>query len=293
MEQGNILFIGDLHLKGSSPEARSDDYAQAILNKLDYISEIAENNNVSHIFFLGDIFDTVQIGFAYFGLCFSKFEELNSRFSVYTIIGNHDIRYDRLDSIDSCPLGILFKTGVIKLLNSPITVNNSAIYGYSWGEEVLSVPDKSKYSVCLLHKFYQSGFNEIPITPEECLEKGYSSYVLGHDHRPYNTAFLKSCSVYRPGSLSRNSGDTYNRIRMPRVLYLDTSKLQYKYIEVEKAGRPDKIFNTQKKQNECLNIVPQITSAWGCTENNPRNFCKEFPEDVKLLVNSYLDQIGI
>ena len=80
---------------------------------------------------------------------------------------------------------------------------------------------------------------------------------------------------------------------MPRVLYLDTHNLQYKYIEVEKAGRPDKIFNTQKKQNECLNIVPQITSAWSCHENNPRNFCKEFPEDVKLLVNSYLDQIGI
>ena len=291
--QGNALFVGDVHLKGSSPESRSDDYPKTILNKLDYISDICVNNNVSHIFFLGDLFDTVQIGFAYFSECFSKFVELSSKFSVYTIIGNHDIRYDRLDSIDSCPLGILIKTNVIKLLSTPLRLNNVMIYGYSWNEEIEECKITSEHSVCLLHKFYQSGFNEIPITQEDCINKKYSSYILGHDHRPYETIHLNSCSIYRPGSLSRNSGDTYNRIRIPRVLLLDTENLKYKYIEISNALKPENIFRTQKQQIDYLNIVPQITNAWNHSENNPRNFCSEFPEDVKLIICNYLDQIGI
>lgn len=51
-----IGFVGDPHLSDVAPLSRIDNYTEAILNKLIYICDYANKNNLSSLVLLGDIF---------------------------------------------------------------------------------------------------------------------------------------------------------------------------------------------------------------------------------------------
>lgn len=291
---GNAIFIGDVHLKGKNPTCRKDNYAESILEKLSEVEELCVQNDVTHVFFLGDIFDTVNISIPYLSTVLTKFLSLQTHLKLYTIIGNHDIRYDDPDTLDSCPLGLLVKAGAITILDSVIDVGNVSVHGNNWNSPLTANPTVDKHSVLLLHKFYSSGFNEEPLRADECLELGYNTYILGHDHRPYETVnIFGDCQVYRPGSLARNSSDNYNKFRIPRILLLDTVSVEYSYITLQRCHAAVDTFVEEKfKDIPLLELVPHMHQAWAASTFSPREFCKTLPEEVQGTVLAYLNVIG-
>ena len=112
------------------------------------------------------------------------------------------------------------------------------------------------YSIALLHRFYESGFGEEPITEEQVVSLGYNTYIFGHDHRPYQTKVISdTIKVIRPGSLARNSSDQYNRIRKPRILVFDTETLSFYYEEVRSEAGQDVFFENVGIHFLCTKIL--------------------------------------
>ena len=295
-----IIFVGDVHLKGSSPISRKDNYSETILNKLRFINDYAHSIDCTTFIFLGDIFDTVNTSLQYFSHCLTLFKEIKeSGIDIYTIVGNHDLKYDSMDTLPVTPLGILVKSDAIQILDS-LTVDDVYIKGCHFPESPQPNTQSDLYSILLLHRFYESGFNETPITKEDAIDLGYDTYILGHDHRPYHTVEIEtdtqSIKVLRPGSLARNSSEQYNRLRKPRILILDTDTKLFHYEEVPSESGMDIFFEKQAEEQlvSMKELVDYLKSSYHTADSSIRDFVKntDIPEDVKSLINTYLDLLG-
>lgn len=295
-----IIFVGDVHLKGSSPISRKDNYPETILNKLQFVWDYANTIDCTTVIFLGDIFDTVNTSLQYFSHCLTIFKKIVcSGIDLYTIVGNHDLRYDSMETLPITPLGILVKSEAIKILDS-LTVDDVFIKGCHFPDSPEQNSQRDLYSILLLHRFYESGFNENPITKEDAQSLGYDSYILGHDHKPYSTIKIegedKLIKVMRPGSLARNSSDQYNRLRKPRVLVMETMDKSFQYVEVPSESGMD-IFFEKEKEKEVISmkeLVDYLKSSYHTADLSIRDYLNttEIPEDVKTLIGTYLDLLG-
>lgn len=294
-----FIFIGDCHLKATSPISRKDNYSETILKKLEFIQSYAEKNNVSALFFLGDIFDSVNTSLQYFSFCLSLFKRIKeSGIRVYTIVGNHDIRYDSMETLPVTPLGVLIKSEVMTLLTDEI-VEDIHLVGCSYPEKPNKNEIKDKYSILLLHRFYEAGFNEEPITEQQVKNLEYNTYILGHDHRPYPTKVIETpdstIKVIRPGSLARNSSDQFNRIRKPRILVFDSETLNFSYEEVPSESGQDVFIDRPEDQPVSMReLVDYLQSSYHSSNLSLREYVDtaDIQEDVRSLVKSYLDILG-
>lgn len=295
-----IIFVGDTHLKATAPISRKDNYPETILNKIKFIWEYASSIECENIIFLGDIFDTVNTSLQYFSGCLSLFKQISDNgVSLYTIVGNHDLKYDSMETLPVTPLGILVKSGAIHILDS-LTIDDVCITGCHFPIN----PEKNKnadtiYSILLLHRFYDSGFNEVPITKEDVIQLNYDAYILGHDHKPYKTVYVENnrkVPVIRPGSLARNSSEQYNKLRKPRILIFDTDKKKFEYEEIPSASSKDIFIEREEETNvvSMKELVEYLQSSYDTSDTSIRGYIEEtaIPDDVKALIKNYLNILG-
>ena len=296
-----ILFVGDVHLKGSTPISRKDNYSETILKKLEWVHSYADSIDCKDIIFLGDIFDTVNTSLQYFSLCLSTFKKIaDSGINLYTIVGNHDIKYDSIDTLPITPLGILIKSNIINMLED-LYIEDVYIKGVQYTEHPSrNLSDKSYFSIMVAHRFYESAFNEEPISKHNLVDWCFDTYILGHDHRPYLTVELeeegKHISLFRPGSLARNSSDQYNRLRKPRVLVFDTLSKYFYYEEVPSESGIDVFFDRVKEEKlpSMSELVLYLKESYHTADTSIRDYVNnaDMPDKTKSLVISYLDMLG-
>ena len=293
-----VVFVGDIHLKGSNPISRKDNYAEVILNRIRFIRDYANSIDCTTIIFLGDIFDTVNTSLQYFSHCLSLFKEIsNSGIDLYTIVGNHDIRYDSIETLPITPLGILLESGAVKLLDS-LTIDDVYIKGCHFPDTPKENTNLDLYSILLLHRFYENGFNEEPITRDNILSLGYDTYILGHDHRPYSTINIedeRDIKIIRPGSLARNSSDSYNKLRKPRILVLDTDTKDFYYEEVPSESGELIFFEKEAESVVSMaDLVEYLKSSYHTSNDSIRTYVDTItiPEDIRDLIKTYLNILG-
>lgn len=113
-----FLFVGDLHLRGTNPRNRIDDYKEAAKQKLKEVFKIAVDNAVDAILQPGDIFDRPEVGIA----VLLEFAEVlkESPVNIYCTLGNHDIYGYNVDSYYRTSLRLL------EMLVPQLTVIKSA-----------------------------------------------------------------------------------------------------------------------------------------------------------------------
>jgi DNA repair protein SbcD/Mre11 len=84
-----ILYLTDTHIRGTSPRNRLDDFAQALLAKLQEVVELAKEHQVSAILHGGDLFDRPDVAPAV-ALDFLRVL-MAAPCPIYGIAGNHDV----------------------------------------------------------------------------------------------------------------------------------------------------------------------------------------------------------
>lgn len=234
-----LYFVGDLHLHDTSPSSRIDDYSQAILDKLSQVFEKAKLSGVEAIIFEGDIFHKPSgISVRYLNKVIDTFKEAPC--PCYTVIGNHDVQYGRIDDVGGTSLGVLFKAGLLKPFFSGVAslsfMNGSVLVeGYNYGEDIsLEHPsgNDAKLTICVSHSYGEDcsfGASDTPeyfkfnsMTPDV----PYNVYILGHDHSYHETKDLYGglSKLYRLGALSRATSSITDTSRDVQVLELDINE---------------------------------------------------------------------
>lgn len=261
-----VVFIGDPHLNDVTPSSRRDDYSQSILDKFREIYKLVSPDD--KIIIEGDLWHrTSGISLKYINKVVEVLKECPCE--IYSIIGNHDIPYERLDEISGTPMGLCFKTGIVKHLKE-LELSDVFIQGVDYGQPIPDNIHPEKYSVLVAHKFYEDtlvGFVKEgeALTESDAMNLGYSSYVLGHDHSYHEPVNINSTTIYRHGSLSRGSSHTSNLERDIKVLMLDcnTKKFKEQVIQVKKAEdiyEPSVFRDKKSLENYRLDIQQSMES---------------------------------
>lgn len=295
----NVMLIGDCHLKAVSPISRTDNYPTAILNKLLYLSSIAKHSNCSTFILLGDVFDSPNTSLSYLAEVIETFKKINDAgIIVYTIVGNHDIRNNRMDSLSSTALGILIATGQVKLAPRDLVIDSTLFKCYNYPEQLEVVTNNDLYNVCVAHLYFELNDANDSLTSDAVNNLKYDAMILGHYHMPCDTINVGNTVLYRPGSLSRCTADVYNKLRTPRVLLFNCTTHKAIYLEVE-CESGEKVFVSQNKSDgqsifSMKDLVQFIKSSYTSSDMDIREYFAnlEIPYTCREKITKYLDEIG-
>ena len=235
-------FVGDLHLTDTNPKSRIDDYPSSILEKLENIFDKAKSDNVECIFFLGDVFHKPSgLSTRYLNKVIETFQK--SPCPCYTIIGNHDIPYNRLEDVSNTSLGILFKSKALLHLDKYSIKPGITVYGYDYGIDISQLEkSEDKIAICLSHSYGEDVSFGSSDKPEffkwsSLNLNPFDYYILGHDHSYHEpkTVFLNSI-VYRTGALSRQTSSVTDTKRVPKILRMivdDSDNIAFDEVEIK------------------------------------------------------------
>ena len=294
----SVIFIGDLHLKAQSPVSRKDQYPIAILNKLEYLAASVDVAKCGTFIILGDVFDSPVTTLPYLATVINTFKKISDRgITVYTIVGNHDIKNNRLDSLPSSALGILLSTGYLKLAPRELQVENTTFKCYHYPESI-DIKTSYNYEVCVAHRYYDFGLAWDSLHEEDVIKLNYNAMVLGHLHVPCDTEIIGNTTVYRPGSLSRNTSEPYNKLRTPRALVFNCVNHKAAYIDVPCSPAEDVFVNQVGANNQpslsMRDLIKFITTSYSSSDMNVREYFSklEIPYECRTKIAKYLDEVG-
>ena len=234
-----FLVVNDIHATRRPPSSCTDSYWPDLLDLLYQTTEVAREREVSAVVWAGDTFHHKAPSRTDHGMVQELIGVARAYpCPLYAVVGNHDVQYDRLSSVDvTQPLGVLFRAGVRRLDG---WADGLPLYGVPW------LQDWSQESVsAALAGFRENVFGQslivthAPVYPPgreprypgaeltparwwaSAADDGPFSHGLayGHIHEPHGVyaadgSALRFCNF---GALSRGSLDEYNLDRQVGV----------------------------------------------------------------------------
>lgn len=289
-----ILFIGDPHLNYQTPQSRKDVYPQTMLEKIKTIANIANTQGIDDVVFLGDMFHQRYQPYSYMMKCFMAFKEFKK--APYSIIGNHDIIFERIDTFEESPLNFLFMTGVVKHLDT-LEYDDVIVKGFDYTTPITPNEITDKYVVCVAHQYYNTPLYKHYIKPEDALGLSYPAYVLGHDHTVYDDISNDKFTIVRPGSLSRGTAHSSNLMRDVYGVIFDTVTKTFTRITIPTQKATD-VFKEIKYVEKSLEtsvdeIIDKMEFSADVSIYDMLDEAKDVPKEVIDLIVQYLEANGI
>lgn len=297
-----LIFVGDPHVNDVTPSSRRDDYGQAILNKFKEVFKLVTDPENDKVIIEGDLWHrTSGISLKYINKVVETLKECPC--DLYSIIGNHDIPYERLEEISGTPMGLCFKTGIVKHLET-LDLPDVFVQGVDYGQPIPKNTHKDKPSIAVTHMFYEDtlvGFVKEgeAMTEQQGIDLGYNIYIFGHDHSYHKPTKIGNAMLYRHGSLSRGSSHTSNRERDILVQVYDTVTKKCEEVVIPSQPAEDiydpSVFRDNKSadnyrlsiQDSMENILANMDFSLGSSIYDVLDSTPMAPE-VKDLIERYL-----
>lgn len=320
----NLIWTTDWHFSDRPVGRRKDDYRAALLDKLTYVRGLVEKLHGAALCG-GDVFHHKKPNHEAnsFRLIIDIMNALR-RFphgKVFGSIGNHDLSYDRMDSLRRQPLGLLIEVGAYHNLNNqPVIFTNQdeslrvsvETFPYAEGEEtiknILNAGPRQPnitHRVGIVHAYGHSGdassfFGQTrTIGYNELIGADFDILCWGHDHSRHETEEVGGITHINLGSMAR-AAYTYDEIERPVVAaimsFQPDGTWQYgekpipvKPLEIAFAAA-DKGVETIAKSEEIENFFADMDEAvQGIEVNDPRQVIKELCKDDPELENLVLE----
>ena len=289
-----IMFVGDPHMNYQTPQSRKDVYPQTMLDKIKTVAKVSEELQCDEVVFLGDMFHQRYQPYSYMMKCFMAFKAFKK--PPYSIIGNHDLIFERMDSFDESPLNFLFMTGVVKHLDT-LQFDDVILKGFDYTSPVTPNETPNNYTVCVAHQYYNTPLFKVYIKPEDALSLNYNAYMLGHDHGVYDEVVNDKYRIIRHGSISRGTSHNSNLMRDVYVTIFDTITKTFTKVTLPTQKAAD-VFKEIKYVEKSLEtsvdeIIDKMEFSADVTIYDMIDEAKDIPEEVRDLIVRYLEQHGI
>ncbi|WP_371366252.1 hypothetical protein SRRS_06940 [Sporomusa rhizae] len=234
-----FLFVGDLHLRGTNPRNRIDDYKEAVKAKLREVFALAVQHQVKAILCPGDIWDRPEVSIGVLVEFMQVFRECPVDF--YTCAGNHDIHGYNLDTYDRTSLRLLaelvpkfhvihedsvwFNDGIFANCNVAVSFSpysgkmDREGYGYDYPHDV----GESLLRIHIAHGMlldHTPPFDRFTLIQD--VQTTADLILTGHDHHGFGIYRRADGKVFcNPGSLTRISASTGEMERPIQVALID------------------------------------------------------------------------
>jgi hypothetical protein len=264
-----LLFIGDPHLEGRQPGFRKDDYPEAILGKLTWCLDYAEEHRLLPAL-LGDVFDKPRDNPTWM---IARLIDMLSGRECIGIYGNHDCADPELNDNDT--LMLLFKSGSVRRVSEEdpwrgvmggrrVVIGGSSYRerlpqalpggdagsaGGDSGNVAAAGPSRPLGIWLSHHDIIAPGYEEQGrLRPREI--PGVDLVVNGHIHRELGEVEVGATRWVTPGNISRRSRSDAVRDHVPSVLRLDVQG-EYELTRVTVPHAPfDEVFHPLVAEEE-------------------------------------------
>jgi hypothetical protein len=266
----SILCVGDLHLSDKPPSSCTDSYNDDLFVMLAEVIDIARSYVVDAVVFAGDLFHIKQPSRTSHKTVQRMIDVIHAFLCpVYLTVGNHDIQFDRLESVhETQPFGVLLKSGA-HLLEG--WAKDLPIYGVSWQQHwdrdcsgafegwrarVASDFLSSEYageevnSLLVTHApIYPPGqelpWENVPASTIASWMSNSGSCYYGHVHDLHGTFYVDGVNFCNQGALSRGSLHESDLTRRPAVTIWRSDvehESSFERVELLSAPPADKVF---------------------------------------------------
>jgi DNA repair exonuclease SbcCD nuclease subunit len=321
----NLVYSTDQHLSAIPPGRRRDNYAEAVLEKLQLQGEVCHKLSGAGLSG-GDMFHHKNPDAK--GNTHSLIEStirVLSKFptgKIYGCVGNHDIQYDRMETLPNQPLGVLIAAGVYhNIVEESVVFTNRdgsirvLVDSYPFLDErvlfprLMSTPKKPlgiTHRVGLLHAyghpdpanavFGTSGINYNPIGYDALIELDYDFLCWGHDHTRKETVTVGNITHINFGSLARAafSIDEIDRPVCIGIMSFSENEVKYKEKQIQVTpleaafATADRAVDRVVKSDEITDFFSSMETTVGSIEStDPREviteLCKEEPKLLEMV----------
>lgn len=204
-----IAIVNDVHLVERNHSCRSDNFLETALSKLEYI---AENND--YVIILGDLFHNPANSTYLLYRVYTLFMKYRGKF--IGIYGNHDIFNRNMSNNNKTTIGFISLARAYDVkYREEFEIDGVKFYATDVEQLNDEIPiDSTNEKVLLAHKYYNQpdkGYESL--SPEDIRRLNYNMVFLGHDHKPYDEAFIGKSVIVRAGALTRIDTQEYNKDR--------------------------------------------------------------------------------
>ncbi len=271
----NLVWRTDVHLSDRAPSSRTDDWADAVFDKLGQVRDLAREVNAAAIIDGGDFFHIKSPGRNSHALV-HRTAEHHSTYPcpVYCTPGNHDAVYGDYSFLPQQPLGVLFSTGVFKRLydEHEAVFERTDKYGDTVKVRVVGIPyhgttyDMERFTsiekgdedilICVAHVLasHKGGTmfeGEDIIKYADLVDTAPDVYLFGHWHKDQGVEEIGGKQFVNIGSLTRGSLSQDNMDRIPSAAVLRCTE---KGVEIEVKPlnvRPaEEVFDVEGRQRQ-------------------------------------------
>lgn len=266
------LIVNDIHATRRPPSSCTETYWPDLLDLLHQTVDVACDRDVRAVVWAGDVFHHKAPARTDHGVVQDLIEVISAHpCPLFIVPGNHDIQYDRLDTIEATqPLGVLYLAGARRLEGRSAEFPH--LYGVPWQQSWSAEGVREALRGYREDEYAQHGgliVTHAPIYPPGS-EPGYAgaeyapaewwsgsmdvcgSIVYGHIHEPhgvwrYGTGTgVTFCNF---GALSRGSLDEYNRKRQVGCALWDSAVGGFEFVPL-KAKPASEVFRLQEHAQE-------------------------------------------
>ena len=298
-----FTWITDLHLSAIPPGKRSADYEDQMFSKLDFVRNLTIAREAICLCG-GDIFHVKGPKSSANSLrMINRLIALIKTYPLgkwFSCIGNHDIQYDRMDTVPNQPIGVLIESDSCHPLNfQPVIFTNKdesvkvlvESFDYAEGAETCAAikaagkrPEGIDYRIAIIHASGRPGdsrdsFGSWMIGYNQLKNEDFDLMLWGHDHSRLETMRVGNVTHIHLGALSRaalTETEITRKISVP-VLTFSAEKAGIKEVEVPVLPA-EQIFRKDDKVIEKIDVdnteVKKFFSAMnesvdGITSENP------------------------
>jgi predicted phosphodiesterase len=269
-----ILLVADIHATERPPSSCTDSYLEDLLDLLVQTQQIAQGRCVEAVAWAGDVFHHKAPSKTSHRLVMLLIRSiLGYPCQVWIVPGNHDITYDRLDSlIRTQPLGVLFERGALRLdgwatVAYEDVVQPRPFYGVPWQQhwtdeavwEALSAYRGqmgrgwgTQHPLVVTHApLYPPGqeltYENYPAEKFAAAMGNQGSVFYGHVHEPHGTYIVDGVTFCNNGALSRGSLHEYNLTRQVACTLFDTDTGMFELVPLH-AKPASQVFRLAEAQ---------------------------------------------
>jgi DNA repair exonuclease SbcCD nuclease subunit len=323
MPRLSFLFRTDTHLSDNSPSSWKADYTEEIWSNLHQVGELAKYHQVNAVLDGGDYFH-------------NKAPTKNSHYLVQKSIlihqeyncpilmatGNHDIRYNNLETLEKQPLGTLYAGKIFEQLDEHVFEDGGLrvrVVGVPYNptltlNELMSIQKKKgdTHLIAVVHTLaglkppqsVEDFWNEPVFSYESLVSRnGPDVFMFGHWHKDQGVEVVGGKYFINQGALSRGALVRENLERIPKVALIefDGSELRVETFELEVAPAED-VFDLEKKavqERERQDIDQFVQRLVSEGEVDPDQTIEEniksldFADEVRIEALKYLEMAEV
>lgn len=212
-----FVLLNDVHLY-RGPATRLDNYEDTVFGKLAQVATLAEKVEAKAVLIAGDIFhEKKRVGFGTIHRLMEWGYALQARgIRVLAIPGNHDESHDRIESIRSQALGVVFTSNAITDVSyRPVLFDDIAVVGvpYPDAKEIAAfdrLPARTwRRGILMAHCFatVEGGeyFGEPIHRYADFAGLPFDVLHFGHDHSDHGVVRIENQWFVNLGALTRGS----------------------------------------------------------------------------------------